>query len=294
MARFDQEEEHKANTLQSFHEFITAYVYEYDAVSKEPPKDLDAPARATWIGQNKRKLFLGRYASPNLQRAFEEVTTEAERSTISFSDMKTKLDEHFKTGSNTTLANYEFRKLRQNADESFEVFANRVTHDSRNCDFACVSPNCTVRATLARDQIITGAISDEIRKHALKNQWNLQDLIKNGRQLEAASSGAAKMKSSQHAEESSSNRAYRSRPGKYSNKNTRNFEKKPAPKCTNCSSKACLGGKKCPGTKIECFDCGKKGHFRNAEACKKKKPKQKPARRVQSDDETSTSESSAS
>ena len=266
----------------------------YDAVSKEPPKELDAAQKAAWIEQNKRKLFLGRYASPNLQRAFEEVTDEDERSTISFKDMKTKLEAHFKTGSNTTLANFEFRKLSQKDEESFEVFANRVTHDARNCDFTCDSATCTVRATLARDQIITGVISDEIRKHALKNQWALQDLIKNGRQLEAASSGAAKMKNSPHPDDAPSSRAYRTKPGTYSNKNTRNFEKKPAPKCVNCSSKACPGGKKCPGTKMECFDCGKKGHFRNAESCRKKKSRKKPTRRVKSDDETSSSESSAS
>ena len=293
LAKFDQEE-HKGNAYQVFQEFISSYAYEYDAVSKEPPKDLDANAKAAWIEQNKRKLFLGRYASPNLQRAFEEVTTVTERSTITFTDMKTKLEAHFKTGSNTTLANFEFRKLQQKDDESFEVFANRVTHDSRNCGFSCASNDCTVRATLARDQIITGATSDEIRKHALKNQWGLDDLIKNGRQLEAASSGMVKMKHSKRTDEASSSRAYRTkRPGKYSNKNTRNFEKKPVKKCTNCSAKACPGGKKCPGTNIKCFDCGKKGHFQYAESCPKRNKKKKDTRRVESEDEETSSKSSS-
>ena len=288
LSKFDQEQ-HKGNAYQAFQEFIASFAYEYDAVSKEPPKDLAGADRTAWIAQNKRKLFLGRYASPNLQRAFEEVTTETERPTITFTAMKTKLEAHFKTGSNTTLANFEFRKLRQNDDESFEVFANRVTHDARNCDFTCTSPDCTVRSTLARDQIITGAMSDEIRKHALKNQWGLDDLIKNGRQLEAATSGVAKMKKSEPTEEfSSSSRAYRTRPGKYSSKNTRNMEKKPAARCSSCSSKVCPGGKKCPGAKIECFDCGKKGHFRNAEICRKKKTRKRPTRRVETDDESSS------
>ena len=294
LTQFDQEE-HKGNAYQAFQEHLARYAYEYDAVSKEPPKELVTDARAAWIEQNKRKLYLGRYASSNLQRAFEEVTTETERSTITFTDMKTKLEAHFKTGSNTTLANFEFRKLYQKDGESFEVFANRVTHDSRNCDFTCASNNCTVRATLAQDQIITGTTSDEIHKHALKNQWGLDDLIKNGRQLEAASSGVIKMKNSkQHNEEASSSKAYRNkRPGKYSNKNTRNFEKKSVKKCPNCSAKACPGGKKCPGTKIECFDCGKKGHFRNAESCSKRNSKKKPTRRVETDDEESSSDSSS-
>ena len=292
LGRFDQEE-HKGNAFQAFTEFVAAYTYEYDAVSKEPPKDLNAIQKLAWIEQNKRKLFLGRYSSPNLQRAFEETTTETERLTITFAAMKAKLEAHFKTGSNTTLANFEFRKLRQKDDESFEVFANRVTHDARNCDFSCENDDCTVRDTMARDQIITGATSDEIRKHALKNQWGLKDLIKNKRQLEAASSGVIKMKNSKFTEESSGSRAFRTRPGKYSNKNTRNYEKKPGSKCQNCSSKVCPGGKKCPGTKIECFDCGKKGHYRNAEACRKRKSKKKPALRVESDEEVTSSEPSS-
>ncbi len=64
-------------------------------------------------------------------------------------------------------------------------------------------------------------------------------------------------------------------------------------KCVSCSSKACQGGKKCPGTKIDCFDCGKKGHFRGAELCKKKKPTN--TRRVESEtDDDTESESSQS
>ena len=118
--KFDQED-HKGNAYQAFQEFVASYAYEYDAVSKEPPKELDAGQKAAWIEQNKRKLFLGRYASPNLQRAFEEVTTETERPTITFTDMKTKLEAHFKTGSNTTLTNFEFRKIHQKSNESFEV-----------------------------------------------------------------------------------------------------------------------------------------------------------------------------
>ena len=95
---------------------------------------------------------------------------------------------------------------------------------SRKCDFACGNA-CTVRDTLARDQIIIGVRSDEIRKHALKNEWNLEDLIKNGRQLEAASKGVQKLKHSSHSQagtSSESNVNRTRRPGKYSNKPNKN------------------------------------------------------------------------
>ena len=230
------------------------------------------------------------------KRAFEEVTPEAERSTITFKDLVTKLEAHFKTGSNTTLANFEFRKLCQKDDEGFDVFATRVKREARKCDFTCTNANCTVRDTLARDQIITGMSSDEIRKHALKNQWALDDLIKNGRQLEAASDGVVQLKNS-HSEISSNKIRRTKRPGKYSKKNERNIDqnsKPPQNKCITCSSKFCKGGNRCPGTKIECFDCHKQGHFRGAKICQKRKTK-KQTRRVESDEEeTATSESSES
>ena len=253
-------------------------------------------SEAAWIQQNKRKLFLGRFASRNLQRAYESVTTEAERGTLAFKDLVSKLTEHFKTGSNTTLAlaNFEFRKLSQRDDESFDSFAIRVKHDSRKCDFSCESADCSVRDTLARDQIITGVISDEIRKHALKNQWGLEELIKNGRQIEAASAGVEQIKSSSKRSSPGSVRRIK-KPGKYSRKSPKDSSERPtAPNnCTTCSSRACPGGKKCPGTKVECFECRKKGHFKGSQACQKKQKKSiKPSRRVESDDDDESDRSS--
>ena len=194
LKKFDQEL-HKGNAFQAFQDFIDSYRYEYEAIAKDPPKEVEgAEAKAAWIEQNKRKLFLGRFASRNLQRAYEEVTTEEERSTLPFAELVTKLKAHFKTGSNTTLSNFEFHKLKQQHEESFDAWSIRVKHESRKCDFSCAHADCTVRDTLARDRIVYGVSSDEIRKHALKNEWNLDDLIKNGRQLEAASKGVQKIK----------------------------------------------------------------------------------------------------
>ena len=197
--------------------------------------------------QNKKKIFLGKFSSRNMQRAFEEVTTEEERSTTTFKDMVTKLNEHFKMGSNTTLSNFEFHRLSQWEEESFDSFAIRVKHESRKCSFKCESDTCTVRDTLKRDRIIIGATSDEIRKHALKNQWDLINLIKNGRQLEAAAQGIRQIKNN-ISTASMSQDVSRIKPGKYSKKRSEQFyeKKKVANKCICCSSKTCNGGNKCP------------------------------------------------
>ena len=130
-------------------------------------------------------------------------------------------------------------------------------HTVRKNQEKSVFSQCTVRNILARDQIITGVSSNEIRKHALKNQWTLDELIKNGRQLEAATEGVG----AQEEFGSTVNRI------KYSSKARKRNEllpverKQPRTICNTCSSRTCPGGKKCPGTKVECFQCGKRGHI---------------------------------
>jgi len=99
----------------------------------------------------------------------------------------------YKPTQNVTLAHYEFRKLTQQPLESYDAFINRVKHEANYCQFQC-NGNCTVQNTLIRDQIIYGVQDNEIRKVALNEQWNLDDLQAKGRQIEAATHGAAKIK----------------------------------------------------------------------------------------------------
>ena len=67
--KFDPEE-HQNNVYEAFSDFVDEFTYEYDAIAKDPPKDLDENAKAAWIEQNKRKVFLGKFASRNLQKHF--------------------------------------------------------------------------------------------------------------------------------------------------------------------------------------------------------------------------------
>ena len=210
--------------------------------------------------------------------------------------MITKLEENFKAGSNTTLANFQFHALTQGHDESFETFSIRVKHEARKCDLTCREAACTVKSTLIRDRIIVGTNYDEIRQHALKNQWGLDDLIKNGRRIESAKLGAQRLNEGSSAEVRRTKQ-----PGKYSQKKYKNqdFFKKQhfknqviIPKCETCSNKNCKGESKCPGTKVKCFTCGKKGHFQNSQACKgsnKDKIKRKANRVEDSDNESESS-----
>ena len=293
--KFDPEE-HKTNVYDKFTDFIDSFAYEYDAITKEPPKDLpDEAAKTAWIEKNKRKIFLGRFASRNLQRDFEEATTVAERTTITFTEMATKLKTRYEGNRNKTLANFEFHKLKQTEEESFDTYVLRIKHEASACDIKCTSATCTVQDTMVRDQIIIGTNNSEIRKNALKNQWNLTDLISNGRALEAATRGAQKIHPLEYQETPV---ARIKKPGKYSRKKPtpRNLEEGDS-KCRNCSSRWCKQGSRCPALKRECFDCNKTGHFRGAEACRKKKSevsKKKSHRILESDKESSSNTSPGS
>ncbi len=80
---------HPGNVHDAFSDFVEAYAYEYAAIAKPVPAGTqDIPA---WTEQDKRKIFLGRFASRNLQRDFEDETEEAERTTITFTAAIAKL-----------------------------------------------------------------------------------------------------------------------------------------------------------------------------------------------------------
>ena len=58
---------------EAFSDFLDEFKYEYALLVKDPPKDQDDDAKTDWIAQNKQRIFLGKFASRNLQKDFEEV-----------------------------------------------------------------------------------------------------------------------------------------------------------------------------------------------------------------------------
>lgn len=159
--------EHPGSVYEVFCDFIVAFKYEYEAIAKDPPAG-EADAEA-WKEQNRRRQLMGRFASRNLQRDFENEVAESERSTITFKDTVHRLKERYKPTRNTVYANFQFRKLAQRSEESFDTFATRVKQEAGGCEFSC-GDTCTVPNVMIRDQILVGSHDDEIRKTAMKNQ----------------------------------------------------------------------------------------------------------------------------
>ena len=124
-------EDHQLNVYEAFCEFVEEFTYEYDSLAKEPPKDLNEAQKLAWIAQNKRKVFLGKFASRNLQKIFEEEVPSAERSTIAYDDMIKKLKDYFEGSWNKTVAYFEFHKLAQSSTDSFDAFVTCVKKESQ-------------------------------------------------------------------------------------------------------------------------------------------------------------------
>ena len=66
IVKFDPEA-HRDNLYNLLCEFVDSFHYEYDAIAKDPPEG-DANTQVAWTEQNKRKTFLGQFASRNLQK----------------------------------------------------------------------------------------------------------------------------------------------------------------------------------------------------------------------------------
>ena len=290
--KFDPSE-NKDNALEAFNEFIANYHYVYESLNREAPRGLEDIG--AWVAVDKKRVFLGRHASRALQKELEAVSTEAEISNMNFNEMVAKFRERFGLQANQTLANFRFRKLAQASHETFDAFVIRVRDDAKSCKFKCTAPACDVAQTLIRDQILIGTQDQEIRRQGLHNEWGLEDLINNGRSMEAANKGAIKIK-----QEPSSD-VRRTKPGKYSKK--KSLRKKQAEvTCTTCTNAKCSGNKKCYGRSVTCYACNKKGHYKGAKVCKMRtdkhkstKPWERRARKVgEEDSDTERSETEES
>ena len=199
--KFDPSKYEGLGLVEAFSEFVESFEFSYDALCREPPSSQATDAQRTyWRSQDKRKIFLGRFADRNLQKRYTNMTTEAERADMSFEDMVKKFKDQFKLNTNITLAHYKFKGLKQAPKESFDDFVLRVTEEVKGCEFKCYTVNqngdkvvnqgCNVWEVMVRDQLIQGTSDQAIREKSLSKQWTYQEIINNGRTIEAANKGA--------------------------------------------------------------------------------------------------------
>ncbi|XP_065178260.1 uncharacterized protein LOC135808934 [Sycon ciliatum] len=166
---------------------------------------------------------------------------------------------HFRPSRNTTSERHKFRQIKQTPDESVSTFVSRLREKVAWCDFAATDVDSVVN-TQARDQLIAGLRSQELRQERLKGaKLTLADAVSKdesrtspggletsaprGPELAAVVSGSVS-----GGIGSGDRRAM----GKTSTKSLG---------CKYCGRVHAKGKQFCSAANVRCRDCGKVGHF---------------------------------
>ena len=284
---------HPEDVLNAFVRFTRKFGYVYDGENRTAPATANTDALVTeWKNKDKARLFLSRAVSDEFLDDYESAVPDAERVNITFTSLVTKMKTRYTPNSNKVRNHYMFHRLSQNPSEKFDDFVHRVRTSAAQCDFKCTNAECTVSDTLVRDQIITGTIHGGIRNEALKKQWSLDDLIKEGRIIESGAIAASELRKEHQSYDV--NRTKRSD----GNNVPRKDKTKDNFTCWKCEEQSCPGYKDCKFHNKQCPTCSKFGHAKKSRLCKgaksKRSKKKRPKKKVTNRAEVLSSEESSS
>ena len=249
---------HQVDVLTAFIRFTRKFGYVYDGENRTPPTTANTDElRTQWKDEDKARLFLSCGVSDKFLDDFESTVTENEQTGIKFTNIVDKMTTRYTPNSNSN--HYIYHRLTQKPSETFDDFVHRVKSEAELCKFKCASNVCNVRDTLIRDQLIVGTHSEPIRQDALKNQWQLDNLIKNGRITESGVIAASEIKTET----------------KYDVNRTRTPMNKLRDRskhkqfiCWKCESETCKGYNTFKYHNKQCPECKKYGHAKNSRLCK--------------------------
>lgn len=167
--------------------------------------------------------------------------TDAERANLT--TLKVKLTAHFAPTRNKTYERYQFHRIKQQQDEPFEDFLQKLREQVRKCSFASDDEFIT-------DQIVLGLKSEETRQKLwIEDELSIEKAIKICRTAERANKQISEL-----------NDEYKV------NKINKQF------KCKRCG--LTHGPRRCPAFNKECKKCGRRGHFESMCRSIKKEPQQ--------------------
>ena len=175
------------------------------------------------------------------------------------------MKECYTPNSNKVKNHYLFHRITQQSNETFDDFVYRVKAEAEHYDFKCNNEECTVKDILIRDQILVGTNNETIREDALKNQWNLNDLLHKGQITESGILAASQIKTEQTYDVNRAKAGVYSR--KFSKKN-KSSNQSSSFICWKCESEKCPGYNKCKYHQKQCKRCKKFGHSPESRLCK--------------------------
>ena len=137
----------------------------------------------------KRALLL-HYAGEEVNEIFETLPNTGDN----YDTAVARLTEYFSPKKNTEFEVYKFRQAKQEHGESIDTFHTRLRQLALTCEFG-------ENDREVKSQIIQGCSSTRLRRRALREDMNFDDLLKLARSMELADRQANEIEKSDRATE---------------------------------------------------------------------------------------------
>ena len=174
-----------------------------------------------------------------------------------YNTMKQSLLNYFEPKKNLDFEVVKFRQEMQREGETIDSFCTRLRQLALRCDFENADRELKV-------QLLTGTNSKRLKRRALRDEHDLEGILKLARSLEVADRQALEMEKTTETV----NFTRKSQKQNFKKTSSKSFS---AHKCGWCGSDQRHPKRLCPAKDEDCLSCGKHGHY--AKVCRNK-PKQ--------------------
>ena len=223
------------------------------------------------------KALILNFGGDEMERLFEHVGVVLETDT--YHKAIEKVEAGIKKMTNQATARYKlFQEMPQDG-QPFNSWSQLVREQADRCDWALYD-----NKRAARDAILYQMDDKKLRKKIIAEDTPLQEVIKIGVASEQAGKAADRL----HGRNGDPGGSVRiaALEEQVRALSIAKKEVKVDTSCRTCTRPTHSAGK-CQGLKVKCYDCGLKGHFKGASACKKPKKGGKPVRAVLDDSDVS-------
>ncbi|KAF5281758.1 hypothetical protein FQR65_LT14553 [Abscondita terminalis] len=229
-------------------------------------------------------------------------TPEGSPTRTNFEIAKTKLNTYFKPKTNIDFEIFKFREAKQEHDETVDQFYARLLQLSKTCQFN--NANNEIKG-----QIILSTNNEELRKFALNEQPDLDQLLNKAKTLELTATQLKPLEEKNAALTSSINKIHKNNYNNRNNYNKSNNHQNNTNQqvktmypntqriCKNCGNNWHKQGRQpCPAINSTCYKSNKQGHFTKTSLSSKQNTnnKSKHSNKVHYTEQYTTSDESES